>query len=70
LDLLNWGDPILFNQYALLTLNAEKHPHIKSKVAKRLEEWLVSERAQQLIGSYKIKGQTLFVPNAKKVDAS
>ena len=70
LALLNWGDPKLFNQYALLTLNAEKHPHIKSDLAKKLEAWLVSERAQKLIGTYQIDGQTLFVPNAKKVDAS
>ncbi len=70
LALLNWGDPKLFNQYALLTLNADKHPHIKSGLAKKLEAWLVSERAQKLIGTYQIDGQTLFVPNAKKVDAS
>jgi len=70
LALLNWGDPKLFNQYALLTLNAEKHPHIKSGLAKKLEAWLVSEKAQKLIGTYQIDGQALFVPNAKKVDAS
>lgn len=70
LALLNWGDPKLFNQYALLTLNAEKHPHIKSSLAKKLEAWLVSESAQKLIGTYQIDGQTLFVPNANKVDAS
>ena len=70
LALLSWGDPKLFNQYALLTLNVEKHPHIKSDVAKKLEAWLVSEKAQKLIGTYQIDGQTLFVPNAKKVDAS
>lgn len=70
LALLNWGDPKLFNQYALLTLNADKHSHIKSGLAKKLEAWLVSERAQKLIGTYQIDGQTLFVPNAKKVDAS
>ena len=70
LALLSWGDPVLFNQYALLTLNAGKHPHIKSDLSKKLEAWLVSEKAQKLIGTYQIDGQTLFVPNAKKVDAS
>lgn len=70
LGLLNWGDSRLFNQYALLTLNKEKHPHVKNDLVAKLEAWLVSGRGQALIGSYQIKGETLFVPNAEKVDAS
>lgn len=70
LELLSWGDPALFNQYALLTLNAKKHPHVKFELSNKLEAWLVSDKAQKLIGTYEIDGQTLFVPNAKKVDAS
>lgn len=70
LGLLNSGDSRLFNQYALLTLNKEKHPHIKADLAERLEKWLVGDRAQKIIGNYEIEGETLFIANAKKVNAS
>ena len=70
LDLLASGDSRLFNQYALLILNREKHPHVKAKLAEKLEGWLVSDEAQKLIGDYEIEGETLFVPNAKKVNQS
>lgn len=70
LTLLSSGDQRLFNQYALLTLNKDRHPHIKSDLSRKLEEWLVSDRAQKMIGTYTIDGETLFVPNARKVKAS
>ena len=65
LQLLYAGDPVLFNQYAYLPINPEVHTHVKSKLAARLEEWLVSEKGQQLIGEYEIDGTRLFTPNAK-----
>lgn len=65
LQLLFEGDPSLFNQYAYLPVNPEKHPHVKHNSAMELEAWFVSAKAQKLIGSYKINGQTLFTPNAK-----
>jgi len=65
LKLLFSGDPILFNQYAFLPVNPEKHPHVKTDLANKLESWLASEKAQKLIGEYTIDGQTLFTPNAQ-----
>lgn len=70
LALLNAGDGRLFNQYALLTLNVQKHPHVKAALSDKLKQWLVSEKGQALIGAYEISGQTLFVPNAQKVNGS
>lgn len=66
LALLYAGDKRLINQYAYLKLNDEKHPHIKAELSNKLEMWLTSLKGQKLIGSYKISGETLFVPNAKK----
>jgi len=65
LDLLFSGDPILNNQYAYLPINHIKHDHINRDAVDTLEKWLVGKKAQALIRSYKIKGQTLFTPNAK-----
>ncbi|MGC1504454.1 MAG: substrate-binding domain-containing protein [Sulfitobacter sp.] len=64
LELLFAGDPVLFNQYAYLPVNPERHPHINSEASAALERWLVSPKAAQLINDYKINGEALFVFNA------
>ncbi|ANP37453.1 sulfate ABC transporter substrate-binding protein [Phaeobacter gallaeciensis] len=66
LALLFSGDPVLFNQYAYLPVNPEKHTHAKNDLAMKLEGWLVSDKAKALINDYKINGETLFVFNAKQ----
>ncbi len=66
LALLYAGDPVLFNQYAFLPVNPEKHAHVKNDLSAKLETWLVSDTAKELINSYKINGETLFVFNAKQ----
>jgi tungstate transport system substrate-binding protein len=65
LALLYAGDPVLFNQYAYLPVNPDLHPHVKTDLAEKLEGWLVSDRAKELIDTYKINGETLFVFNAE-----
>lgn len=62
--LLFAGDPVLFNQYAFLPVNPERHPHVNTAAVEALEAWLTSERGQALIGAYEIGGQKLFFPNA------
>jgi tungstate transport system substrate-binding protein len=65
LKLLFAGDPVLFNQYAYIQVNPAKHSHVKNDLAQKLENWLVSSKAQELIAKYKIAGEKLFTPNAK-----
>jgi tungstate transport system substrate-binding protein len=64
LVLLYSGDPALFNQYALLPVNPEKNDNIRNDLAVKLEAWLTSPRAAELINGYKINGEALFVFNA------
>ncbi|MDX8352414.1 substrate-binding domain-containing protein [Cognatiyoonia sp. IB215182] len=64
LDLLFAGDPALFNQYAYIPVNPERHAHVKADFAIALEDWLTSDRARELIDGYTINGQTLFTFNA------
>lgn len=64
LELLYSGDAVLFNQYAYLPVNPQRHPHVNASGSKALEAWLVGERGQKLIGDYKIDGQILFTANA------
>ena len=63
--LLFSGDPALFNQYAFLPIDPERHPHVNAQAARRLEDWLTSSAAKVLINSYTIDGQPLFVFNAQ-----
>ena len=64
LALLFSGDPVLFNQYAFLPVDAGRHPHVQSALAMQLEGWLTSDRAKALINGYEINGETLFTFNA------
>ena len=64
LALLYSGDPILFNQYAYLPVNPQRHPHVKTDLALQLEDWLTGEKAEQLISNYRINGELLFTFNA------
>jgi len=69
LVLLFEGDPVLFNQYTYLPVNPDKHAHVKTDLAMKLEAWLVSDIEKKLINAYKIDGETLFTFNAEKMGA-
>lgn len=64
--LLFAGDPVLFNQYAFLPVNPDRHTHVRADLVSQLESWLVSQTAQELIDGYTIDGEKLFVFNAKE----
>ena len=64
LALLFADDPRLFNQYAYLPVNPENHGHVAAEAAARLEDWLVSDRAADLINGYRIAGEPVFTFNA------
>ena len=65
LALLYAGDPVLFNQYAYLPVNPALHLHLKTTETARLEAWLTSPRAKELINNYQISGEKLFFFNAE-----
>jgi tungstate transport system substrate-binding protein len=58
------GDKRLFNQYGVMLVNPEKHPHVKKEFGQQFIDWLVSADGQKTIADYKIGGQQLFFPNA------
>jgi tungstate transport system substrate-binding protein len=64
LRILVEGDARLFNQYGVMVVNPERHPHVKAADARRFVEWLVSPAGQTVIASYKVNGEQLFFPNA------
>lgn len=66
LTLLVEGDPRLFNQYGVILVNPAKHAHVKAKDGQAFIDWLTSEQGQKAIADFRIEGQQLFFPNAKK----
>ena len=64
LELLFSGDRVLFNQYAYIPVNPERHGHVKAQAATRLGDWLTSQAASTLINGYTIEGEALFTFNA------
>ena len=60
------GDSKLFNQYGVILVNRKKHPHVKTQAGQKFIDWLVSAEGQGVIASYKIGGEQLFFPNARK----
>jgi len=60
------GDVSLFNQYGVMVVNPAKHPKTKVAEAQKFVDWVTSAAGQAVIASYKINGQQLFFPNAKK----
>ena len=66
MSILVEGDTRLFNQYGVILVNPAKHPHIKKIEGQRFIDWLESEKGQKTIADYKIAGEQLFFPNARR----
>jgi tungstate transport system substrate-binding protein len=60
------GDPRLFNQYGVMVVNPARHPHVKAALAQQFADWVVAPAGQQVIASYRIQGEQLFFPNARR----
>ena len=58
------GDRRLFNQYGVILVNPEKHPHVKQALGQTFIDWLVSDGGQEAIAAFKVNGEQLFFPNA------
>jgi tungstate transport system substrate-binding protein len=60
------GDKRLFNQYGIMLVNPAKHPNVKKEMGQAFVDWVISPEGQKAIAEYKIGGQQLFFPNAKR----
>lgn len=65
LVVLNEGDPALSNPYHIMSVNPEKHSHVRFDLAQQYTDFITSEAGQKLIADFKVNGQQLFYPNAK-----
>jgi tungstate transport system substrate-binding protein len=69
LAILVEGDKRLFNQYGVMLVNPEKHPHVKKELGQAFIDWLISPEGQKAIADYNIGGEQLFHPNANDPSA-
>lgn len=58
------GDKRLFNQYGIILVNKDKCPAVNAESGQQFIDWMLSERGQEAIASYKVNGDQLFFPNA------
>lgn len=72
LDPLFEGDPALLNVYHVMQVNPERFPGVNADGARAWVEFLVSDEAQRIIGSFGVDrfGQALFTPDAGKTEAA
>ena len=58
------GDPRLFNQYGIILVNPDRHPHVKAELGQQFVGWILAREGQAAIASYTVDEQQLFFPNA------
>ncbi len=60
------GDPRLFNQYGIILVSSDRHPHVKAGLGRQFVDWVLSEVGQAVIAGHTVDGQQLFFPNAER----
>ena len=60
------GDKRLFNQYGVMLVNPAKCPSVKQAMGQAFVDWVISPAGQETIAGYRIDGQQLFFPNARR----
>jgi len=60
------GDRKMFNPYGVILVDPAKHAHVKQAEGRAFMDWLVSAEGQAAIASYKVGGEQLFFPDAKR----
>lgn len=60
------GDPVLRNQYAVMSVNPSRCDNAKIDLAETFVKWIVSPETQKLIGEFRLLGKALFYPNAEQ----
>jgi tungstate transport system substrate-binding protein len=65
LQILYEGDEQLFNQYGVILVDPDRHPHIKAVEAAVFVDWLLGQSGQAAINDFRVDGQQLFFANSK-----
>jgi tungstate transport system substrate-binding protein len=68
LVVLSQGDPLLRNQYSVIVVSPDKHPHIRREAAQQFADFLVSPEARKAIADFGKDrfGESLFFPDGEE----
>ena len=68
LEMLSYGDKMLFNIYHVIVVNPERFPKVNASGARAFSDFMVSNEAQSIIKTFGITkfGAPLFFPDAVK----
>ncbi len=58
------GDKPLLNQYSVISVNPKQCKDAKFNLAETFRTWLASPKGQKVVADFKLKGKSLFTPNA------
>lgn len=64
LEIVNSGDPELFNPYGIIPVNPAYHSHVNYQLAMAFTGYLTSQQGQNIINNYKRFNEQLFYPSA------
>jgi tungstate transport system substrate-binding protein len=70
LTILVEGDERLRNQYGIILVNPDRHPHVARERGQTFLDWIVGPNGQAAIDGFQIGGEQLFFPNAGAADAT
>ena len=65
-EILVQGDARLFNQYGVILVNPERYPNVRAASGQAFIDWLTGPDGQAAIDGYRLEGQQLFFPNARR----
>ncbi|MGR8918181.1 MAG: substrate-binding domain-containing protein [Gammaproteobacteria bacterium] len=58
------GDAGLHNQYSVILVNPERHPHVNAGDGQAFIDWITGPDGQAAIAEFRLGGKQLFYPNA------
>jgi tungstate transport system substrate-binding protein len=64
LEILNSGDPVLFNPYGIIPINPAYYSHVNYQLAMAFTGYVTSQQGQNIINNYMRYGEQLFYPSA------
>ncbi|MEC9490194.1 MAG: substrate-binding domain-containing protein [Halanaerobiales bacterium] len=64
LEIVNSGDPALFNPYGIIPINPAYHSHVRYQLAMAFTGYVTSQQGQKIINNYMRSGEQLFYPSA------
>ncbi len=66
MDIVHQGSDNLANPYGVILVNPKRHAHVKTDAGQAFIDWLVSAEGQNAIAAFKLDGEQLFFPTARK----